>query len=198
MSARFQAKVAKVLARFSQVLSPLLVACLPDSRLRLPRFSQGSPKALLSGSPSLGGSSAGVTAKVAEVLPKFTRGSPKWFFLSWWLFCRSDSYGCQGSPKVLPRFSQGSPKVLLSGSPSLGGSSAGVSAKVAKVLPRFSQGSPKWFFLSWWLVCRSHSCACQGSPKLLLGDSPSLGGSSAGITAKVAEVPHKFSKGSPK
>ena len=43
-SAGFLTKVAHVLPRFSQVVLPLLVAGLLDSWLRLPRFSQGSPK----------------------------------------------------------------------------------------------------------------------------------------------------------
>ena len=144
---------------------PLFVARLSDSRLRLPRFSQGSPKVLPSGSPSLGGTSARFSAKVAKVLPRFSQvvlpllvarlldsrlklpsfseGSPKWFSLSWWHVCWILAYGCQGSPKVLP-----------SGSPCLGDTCAGLSAKVAKVLLRFSSDSPKWFSLSSWHVCQ--------------------------------------------
>ena len=52
----------------------LLVVRLPDSILRLPRFSQVLP----GGSPSLVGASARFWAKVAKVAP----GSPKWFSLS--------------------------------------------------------------------------------------------------------------------
>ena len=43
-SAGFSAKVPKVLSWFSQAVLLLLVPLLPDSRLRFPRFSQGSPK----------------------------------------------------------------------------------------------------------------------------------------------------------
>ena len=107
-SAGFLAKVAKVLSRFSQVGFPLLVARLLDSRLRLPSFF----KVLLSGSPSLGGTSAGFLAKVAEVLPRF-------------------------SQVVLP--------LLV----------AGLLVSWLR-LPRFSQGSPKWFSRSWWQLCWIH------------------------------------------
>ena len=69
-SAGFSAKVPKVLPRFSQVVLPLLVARLLDSRLRSPRFSQGSPQVLPSSSP--GGTSAGFSAKVPMVLPRFS------------------------------------------------------------------------------------------------------------------------------
>ena len=76
----------------------------------LAKVGQGSPKVLPSGSPSLGGRSAGFLAKVAKVLlkfsqvvlsllvagllvswlrlPRFSQGSPKWFSLSWWRVCR--------------------------------------------------------------------------------------------------------------
>ena len=75
----------------------ILVACLLDSGLRLPRFSLVLP----SGSPSLGGTSAGSTAKVPKVLPS-------------------------GSPSLGVTFAGSSakvPKVLPSGSPFLGGTS---------------------------------------------------------------------------
>ena len=134
-SAGFSAKVPKVLSRFFQVVLPLLVARLLDSRLRFPRFSQGSPKVLPSGSPSLGGTSAGFLAKVAQ-------GSPK-VLPSGSLSLGGTCVGFSAKvPKVLPRFSQ---MVLL--------------LLVAHLLdsrlrfPRFSLGSPRWFFFSWWHVC---------------------------------------------
>merc|ERR1712138_250558 len=76
-STAFSAKVPKVLPRFSQMVLLLLVARLLDSRLRFPRFSPGSPRGLPSGSPSLGGTSAGFSAKVPKVLPRFSQDSPK-------------------------------------------------------------------------------------------------------------------------
>ena len=100
-----------------------------------------------------------------------------------------------------PRFFHGSRKVLPGGSLSVGGRSAGVLAKVAKDLPRFSLSSSKWFsLLSWWhvflllLVARMPDSwlrlprFSQGSPKVFPSASPSLGGTSAGFLAKVANV----------
>ena len=87
----------------------LLVARLLGSWLRLPRFSEGAPTVLPSGSPSLGGTSAGFSDKVAEVLPRFSQ------LVLPLLVAR-----LLDSRLRFPRFSQGSPKVLPSGSPSLG------------------------------------------------------------------------------